>query len=462
MSPQAGKTARPNGQTPKGQTPRPQASEGQPSKARAAGQAGRVPPAAWLRAWYRTFWSKLEGTGTSRNGSTYYLILGSTLALTAIGIMMVLSASSVEAIAAGESPYTAALKQGMFAAIGVFLMFVLSRVNVVWLKRLAWPGIAGAYVLLVLVLLIGTSTNGNRNWIDIGGITFQPSEAAKLALALWMATVLAVKAKLLHRWQHVVVPALPIAGGIIGLVLAGNDLGTGMIIMMIMSAALFFAGVPLHMFGIAALAALGGAGLMAVTSSNRMCRITSWWTGNSCGEGRRAPARLDGGGGTRVRCRQRGSFGRRRAVPYPPPRGCSGVFLMRRPSTRLLLAGAAMAVVLLALIPVGRWEARRHARHELAGIHKVLAAIGAFDQPALDAYRKGVGNPGLDCLLYRRGTNPYALEFCFDGAGRVVEGYDRRGKTPKIWSVREDPSSSDIKIDRPRLEVLLARLQEPA
>ena len=68
----------------------------------------------------RGFWSALEGTGKSRNGSTYYLILGSTLALTAIGIMMVLSASSVEAIAAGESPYSAALKQGGFAAIGVF------------------------------------------------------------------------------------------------------------------------------------------------------------------------------------------------------------------------------------------------------------------------------------------------------------------------------------------------------
>ncbi|MDQ1622209.1 MAG: cell division protein FtsW, partial [Actinomycetota bacterium] len=108
--------------------------------------AGKLPPrgasreplsAEKVRGWYRGFWAALEGTGKSRNGSTYYLILGSTLALTAIGIMMVLSASSVEAIAAGESPYSAALKQGMFAAIGVFCMFLLSRVNVVWLKRIA-------------------------------------------------------------------------------------------------------------------------------------------------------------------------------------------------------------------------------------------------------------------------------------------------------------------------------------
>lgn len=135
---------------------------------------------------------------------------------------------------------------------------------------------------------------------------------------------------------------------------------------------------------------------------------------------------------------------------------------MRRPPTTWLLALAALAALLLALIPVGRWEARRHARHELAGIRKVLAAIGPYDQPELDAYRKGVGIPGLDCLIYRRGSNRFALEFCFDAAGRVVEGYDRRGTSPKIWSIREVPSSSDIRIDKPRLEALITRLEQPA
>ncbi|PNI08035.1 putative lipid II flippase FtsW [Arthrobacter sp. AFG7.2] len=246
------------------------------------------PPAAAgnrLRAAYRTFWSALEGTGTSRNGSTYYLILGSTLALTAIGIMMVLSASSVESIAAGKSPYGDALKQGMFAGIGIFTMFVLSRINVVWLKRLAWPAIIAALVLLGLVQLVGAEVNGNKNWIDLGGITFQPSEASKLALALWMATVLARKGRLLSKWQHVAVPAVPMAIIIVGLVLVGNDLGTAMIIMMITAAALFFAGAPLYLFGVAGLVAVAGTAVMAVTSSNRMCRITSWWTGQSCADG---------------------------------------------------------------------------------------------------------------------------------------------------------------------------------
>lgn len=268
------------------------ATSGGAAGAKSAG--GRTPPsarrptltpAARVRAWMRGFWSALEGTGKSRNGSTYYLILGSTLALTAIGIMMVLSASSVEAIAAGESPYSAALKQGGFAALGVFAMFVLSRVNVVWLRRFAWPIIFLAVALLGLVLLVGRSALGNQNWIDVGPFTFQPSEAAKLALALWMATVLDRKAKLLQEWRHALIPVVfPGSAAVLGLILAGNDLGTAMIVMIIVAAGLFFAGVRLSFFGISGAILAIGATVLAVTSPNRMCRILSW-TGQTCADG---------------------------------------------------------------------------------------------------------------------------------------------------------------------------------
>jgi hypothetical protein len=133
---------------------------------------------------------------------------------------------------------------------------------------------------------------------------------------------------------------------------------------------------------------------------------------------------------------------------------------MRLPR-RWVFAGLAGVVVLAALIPLGRWEGRRHARHEVAGIRGVLAAIGPLDQRSLDAYRIGVG-PGLDCLLYRRGSNPFALELCFDGAGRVVEAYDRRGGSPKIWSLREDPSASSVRIDQAQAAALVDRLSRPA
>ncbi|MCU1553141.1 MAG: cell division protein FtsW [Arthrobacter sp.] len=269
-------------------TPAAKAAAARPGAAKAPARSGeavkRQSPAARVRGWSRSFWSALEGTGKSRNGSTYYLILGATLALTAIGILMVLSASSVEAIAAGESPYSAALKQGLFAAIGVFCMFLLSRVNVVWLKRFAWLAIFAALVLLVLVLLVGRSALGNQNWIDIGPFTFQPSEASKLALALWMATVLGAKAKLLNQSKHALIPVGPVAVLVIGLILAGNDLGTAMIVMMITAAALFFAGVRLYVFGIAGIVLGALTTVLAITSPNRVCRILSW-TGQTCADG---------------------------------------------------------------------------------------------------------------------------------------------------------------------------------
>jgi hypothetical protein len=127
-----------------------------------------------------------------------------------------------------------------------------------------------------------------------------------------------------------------------------------------------------------------------------------------------------------------------------------------------LVGGAVVVVLLLALIPLGRWENRRHVDRELAGIRSVLAAIGPLDTAKPDAYRKNVWVPPIDCLLYRRGSNPYALEICFDGAGRVVEGYDRRGTSPKIWSIKEEPAKSTIHVDRARLEAELARLMQPS
>ncbi|WP_077489533.1 putative lipid II flippase FtsW [Sinomonas mesophila] len=247
-----------------------------------AGTAQRERPATPLRR-LADLWLRIAQTEKASSGASYYLILGSTLALTAIGILMVLSASSVENIAAGESPYSAALKQGIMGAGGLVLMAVLSRINVRWLKRLAWPALLLAVALLGLVQVpgIGKSVLGNRNWIEIAGFTFQPSEAAKLALALWLATVLTAKAPLLASWKHALVPAVPAGFGVIGLILWGEDLGTALVVMMIVAAALFFAGVSGRFFAVAGLVLAAGAAVLALTSPNRMCRITSW-VGQKC------------------------------------------------------------------------------------------------------------------------------------------------------------------------------------
>ncbi|KUM40664.1 putative lipid II flippase FtsW [Arthrobacter sp. EpRS71] len=229
-----------------------------------------------LRGHLRGFWESLEGKSKAPNSSTYYLILGCALALTAIGIMMVLSASSVEAISEGKSPYADALKQALFGVVGLIAMYVISRTNVNWMKKLSWWALGAVIVLLALVQVMGNSVNGNKNWIDIGGITLQPSEMAKLILCVWIAAVLARKQKLLHRWMHVIIPVVPGAGLVIALVMLGNDLGTVIVIAAITAAGLYFAGVPGRMLAIAGAVGALGAVLGTISSQNRICRITSW------------------------------------------------------------------------------------------------------------------------------------------------------------------------------------------
>ena len=229
-----------------------------------------------LRGRFRRGWAILEGSDRTPSGSSYYLILGSALALTAIGLMMVLSASSVEAISEGKQEFDLFLKQSLWAGAGLVLMIVLSRLGPRAYKALAWPALLVAVVLLVLVLVIGVEINGNKNWIRIGSQSFQPSEPTKLALALWFAAVLERKKALIRDWKHALIPALPLGGLPIGLVLLGGDLGTGLVLMMIAGAALFFAGAPLKLFTLAGLAAIAGSLLMVATSENRGGRISAW------------------------------------------------------------------------------------------------------------------------------------------------------------------------------------------
>jgi hypothetical protein len=124
-------------------------------------------------------------------------------------------------------------------------------------------------------------------------------------------------------------------------------------------------------------------------------------------------------------------------------------------TNRTLAWTLAAALLLMALVPLGRWEQSRRADEQNEGIRMVVSAVGELAAPSLSAFRH---NLNFDCLLYKRGGNPFALELCVDHESRVIEAIDRRGSEPEIWSLRDDPSRSSVIVDRPTVERLLDRM----
>lgn len=206
----------------------------------------------------------------------FLLIASTALLLTVFGVVMVLSATSATAAARGANPMDDALRQGVFALLGIPLMFIISRFPISLLKKFAWPALFASVALQMLVFTpLGIEDAGNRNWIGLGSFTMQPSEFMKIALAIWIAYVLLRKRAMLGTWHHVFIPVIPVSLLAIGTVLAGNDLGTVMVLVLILLGCLFFSGVKLRLFIIPVVLGVAAILAYALSSPDRMRRITA-------------------------------------------------------------------------------------------------------------------------------------------------------------------------------------------
>ncbi|OJX62089.1 MAG: cell division protein FtsW [Micrococcales bacterium 73-13] len=209
------------------------------------------------------------------------LLIGTTLFLVAFGLVMVLSASSVEEQSATGDPFGRVLRQAIFAGVAIPAMLVVGRLPVAFWKRWARPALLVTMGMQLLVFVPGLSSSGggNRNWIVIGGFTMQPSEFLKLALVLWIGVVLGARRDELGDWRRLLLPVAPVAGVAIGLVLAGSDLGTAAIMMLMVFGCAFFAGARLAHLLVGALGVALLALVFAMASPNRMSRINTWLQG---------------------------------------------------------------------------------------------------------------------------------------------------------------------------------------
>jgi cell division protein FtsW len=239
-------------------------------------EAPRLPALGGVRDRVGTWRALLDRPLTS-----YYLVLGITTLLLGLGLVMVQSTASVVDLTAGLSPYSDFNKQLLGAAVGLPLMWLAARSSPRLFRAFAYPLLALAVVGLSLTLVrgVGVSENGAARWIDIGGQQIQPSEIAKLALAVWGADLLARKDKLgqLADWRHILVPLMPGTGVLCLLVMSGDDLGTTFILLVIFLALLWIIGTPGRVFvGMLILIALAVT-LMMISSKYRLDRILGYF-----------------------------------------------------------------------------------------------------------------------------------------------------------------------------------------
>ncbi|MGA0733205.1 MAG: putative lipid II flippase FtsW [Candidatus Nanopelagicales bacterium] len=212
--------------------------------------------------------------------NTYYAILISTLSLLAIGLVMVLSASTEISFTQTGNQYEIAIRQLLFATLGLILMFITSRLPLLFFTKWANWIIAFAIGLLVIVLVpsIGVSVAGQRNWLIIyGSFRLQPSEFAKLALIIWGAAVLSQKMKSVElTWSQLLSPVYWVGLLITALVVAQGDVGTALIILPIVLALYYAAGAPLILNAANALLGVLAIAVLTLQAPYRMQRWLSW------------------------------------------------------------------------------------------------------------------------------------------------------------------------------------------
>jgi cell division protein FtsW len=181
----------------------------------------------------------------------WHVLLLVTLALVAFGLVMVYSATSAPAALGNGDPTGYLERQAAYALIGLVLLAVAARTNYrVW-RGLAPGLVVAALALCVAVLVLGPPINGARRWLTVGPAVFQPSEFAKLALAVWAAGYLA-RRPAPQTLGELAKPLGLLASLFCALVLLEPDLGTAICIVVMLGSLLLVAGTPVRVLGVAA------------------------------------------------------------------------------------------------------------------------------------------------------------------------------------------------------------------
>jgi cell division protein FtsW len=209
------------------------------------------------------------------------LLLGLTLLLVAFGLIMVASASVVDAYKESDNAASLFMRQALYALVGLISLVFLSNLKLSVYRRFAPPALLALLLIQLVTAFFGDERNGNRNWLDLGFTSVQPSEFLKIGLVVGLGLQLAQLTQDSQTDRQIWTMVLGVSGVALALVvLVGRDLGTGVVIGVTLIGMFLFAGMKLSNW----LGLLMGLGLIAAaaiaSSPSRRIRFEAWLNPN--------------------------------------------------------------------------------------------------------------------------------------------------------------------------------------
>ena len=216
--------------------------------------------------------------GSSMHKRYDKLLLIAVIIMALFGIVMIYSASFIWAEYKYNDPFKFVKAQTIFFLIGLFLIYLISKININILSKKANLILLLCFILLILVLIpgIGQIRNGSRSWFGIGGLGIQPSEFAKLGLIIYVAKYLTKNDRYLKDIKKGVLPLLFVIGIFFLLIMLEPDFGTAMVIILTLVVMVFISGVKISFFVKIGLVGLLGIVALIIVAPYRLERIVSF------------------------------------------------------------------------------------------------------------------------------------------------------------------------------------------
>lgn len=213
-----------------------------------------------------------------RTGPVDVVLAAVVIGLVGFGVVMVYSASVIEATTVFHDPQYFLKRQAIYAGAGLVVMLLLSRFDYHKLKTLTYPILVGVTGLMLLsVVGFGHSGGGAARWLRLGPVNVQPSEMAKLALILWLAYSLEKKKEKVKSFSIGMLPHLIMVGGLMFLCLKQPDFGSAVVLLFLTFTLLFVAGARLgYLLGVGMVGLVGAAWLVRF-KAYRWERMLAWF-----------------------------------------------------------------------------------------------------------------------------------------------------------------------------------------